>query len=71
MQFGVGLIGVIYILDELSIGLYLGDYRKFIGLFEEFKDWGNTVVVVEYDEDIMKVLDYLVEMGFGAGEFGG
>ncbi|MCB0873086.1 MAG: excinuclease ABC subunit UvrA [Actinobacteria bacterium] len=70
-QIGSGLMGVLYILDEPSIGLHQRDNRKLIGTLERLRDQGNTVIVVEHDEDMMRSADHLVDMGPGAGEHGG
>jgi len=70
-QIGAGLMGVLYILDEPSIGLHQRDNRKLIGTLERLRDIGNTVLVVEHDEDMMRASDYLIDMGPGAGEHGG
>jgi excinuclease ABC subunit A len=65
------LVGVLYILDEPSIGLHQRDNDKLIGTLERLRDLGNTVIVVEHDEQMMRVADWLVDMGPGAGEHGG
>ena len=70
-QIGAGLVGVLYILDEPSIGLHQRDNRKLITTLERLRDIGNTVLVVEHDEDMMRSSDYLIDMGPGAGEHGG
>src|SRR5581483_8988678 len=70
-QIGSQLVGVLYILDEPSIGLHQRDNDKLIGTLERLRDLGNTVVVVEHDEQMMRVADWLVDMGPGAGEHGG
>ncbi len=70
-QIGAGLVGVLYILDEPSIGLHQRDNRKLIGTLERLRDIGNTVLVVEHDEDMMRSSDHLIDMGPGAGEHGG
>jgi len=70
-QIGSGLMGVLYILDEPSIGLHQRDNRKLIGTLERLRDQGNTVLVVEHDEDMMRSADHLIDMGPGAGEHGG
>jgi excinuclease ABC subunit A len=64
-------VGVLYILDEPSIGLHQRDNRKLIGTLERLRDIGNTVLVVEHDEDMMRSSDHLIDMGPGAGEHGG
>ncbi|HEX3805903.1 MAG TPA: excinuclease ABC subunit UvrA [Gaiellaceae bacterium] len=70
-QIGSQLVGVLYILDEPSIGLHQRDNDKLIGTLQRLRDLGNTVVVVEHDEQMMRVSDWLVDMGPGAGEHGG
>ncbi|MEZ4776287.1 MAG: excinuclease ABC subunit UvrA [Bacteroidia bacterium] len=68
---GSGLVGSMYILDEPSIGLHARDTDKLIDVLESLRDQGNTVVVVEHDEGIMKKADQLIDLGPGAGELGG
>src|SRR5881227_1908261 len=70
-QIGSQLVGVLYILDEPSIGLHQRDNDKLIGTLERLRDLGNTVIVVEHDEQMMRSADWLVDMGPGAGEHGG
>src|SRR5881392_415337 len=70
-QIGSQLVGVLYILDEPSIGLHQRDNGKLIGTLERLRDIGNTVVVVEHDEEMMRRSDWLVDMGPGAGLHGG
>jgi excinuclease ABC subunit A len=70
-QIGSQLVGVLYILDEPSIGLHQRDNNKLIGTLERLRNLGNTVVVVEHDEQMMRSADWLVDMGPGAGEHGG
>jgi excinuclease ABC subunit A len=70
-QIGSQLVGVLYILDEPSIGLHQRDNDKLIGTLDRLRDLGNTVVVVEHDEQMMRSSDWLVDMGPGAGEHGG
>ena len=70
-QIGSQLVGVLYILDEPSIGLHQRDNTKLIGTLERLRDLGNTVLVVEHDEQMMRAADWLVDMGPGAGEHGG
>ncbi|MEA2147819.1 MAG: excinuclease subunit, partial [Solirubrobacteraceae bacterium] len=70
-QIGSSLVGVLYILDEPSIGLHQRDNEKLIGTLDRLRDLGNTVLVVEHDEDMMRAADHLVDMGPGAGEHGG
>src|SRR5438105_4082821 len=70
-QIGSQLVGVLYILDEPSIGLHQRDNARLIGTLERLRDIGNTVVVVEHDEEMMRRADWLVDMGLGAGLHGG
>jgi excinuclease ABC subunit A len=70
-QIGSQLVGVLYILDEPSIGLHQRDNDKLIGTLERLRNLGNTVLVVEHDEQMMRSADWLVDMGPGAGEHGG
>ena len=70
-QIGSSLMGVLYILDEPSIGLHQRDNDKLIKTLEHLRDLGNTLVVVEHDEDTMRAADYIVDIGPGAGEHGG
>src|SRR2546426_4435078 len=70
-QIGSQLVGVLYILDEPSIGLHQRDNNKLIGTLERLRDLGNTVLVVEHDEQMMRSSDWLIDMGPGAGEHGG
>ena len=70
-QIGSSLVGVLYILDEPSIGLHQRDNDKLIGTLKRLRDLGNTVIVVEHDEDTMRASDYLVDIGPGAGIHGG
>ena len=70
-QIGSGLVGVMYVLDEPSIGLHQRDQMKLIGTLTALRDLGNTVVVVEHDEDTMLAADQLIDMGPGAGVEGG
>ncbi len=70
-QIGSQLVGVLYILDEPSIGLHQRDNERLIGTLERLRDLGNTVLVVEHDEQMMRTADWLVDMGPGAGEHGG
>ena len=70
-QIGSGLVGVAYILDEPSIGLHQRDNDKLIGALEHLRDLGNSLIVVEHDEDTMLAADYIVDIGPGAGEHGG
>ena len=68
---GSSLVGSMYILDEPSIGLHSRDTERLIGVLKQLRDLGNTVVVVEHDEDIIRAADWLVDMGPGAGRLGG
>ena len=70
-QIGSGLVGVAYILDEPSIGLHQRDNDKLLSTLLHLRDLGNTVLVVEHDEDTMRAADYIVDIGPGAGEHGG
>ncbi|MDO5851492.1 MAG: excinuclease ABC subunit UvrA [Methanobacteriaceae archaeon] len=70
-QIGSGLVGVLYILDEPSIGLHQKDNQKLIETLKHLRDIGNTLVVVEHDEETMTASDYIVDIGPGAGEHGG
>lgn len=70
-QIGAGLMGVLYILDEPSIGLHQRDNERLIATLEQLRDLGNTVIVVEHDEDTIRSADFVVDMGPGAGEHGG
>ncbi len=70
-QIGSGLVGVAYILDEPSIGLHQRDNDKLLGALKHLRDLGNTLIVVEHDEDTMMAADYLVDIGPGAGAHGG
>ena len=70
-QIGAGLMGVLYILDEPSIGLHQRDNERLIATLERLRDLGNTVIVVEHDEDTIRHADYVIDMGPGAGENGG
>ena len=70
-QIGSGLVGVAYILDEPSIGLHQRDNDKLLGTLKHLRDLGNSVIVVEHDEDTMLAADYIVDIGPGAGEHGG
>ncbi|MCR5147567.1 MAG: excinuclease ABC subunit UvrA [Eubacterium sp.] len=70
-QIGSGLVGVSYILDEPSIGLHQRDNDKLIASLKSLRDLGNTLIVVEHDEDTMKAADYIVDIGPGAGKNGG
>ncbi|MGN0385473.1 MAG: excinuclease ABC subunit UvrA [Lachnospiraceae bacterium] len=70
-QIGSGLVGVCYILDEPSIGLHQRDNDKLLGALKNLRDLGNTLIVVEHDEDTMREADYIVDIGPGAGSHGG
>jgi excinuclease ABC subunit A len=70
-QIGAGLMGVLYILDEPSIGLHQRDNDRLIATLKNLRDQGNTVIVVEHDEDTIRSADYVIDMGPGAGELGG
>jgi len=70
-QIGSGLTGVMYVLDEPSIGLHQRDNDRLIGTLQHLRDLGNSVIVVEHDEDMIRTADYVVDMGPGAGEHGG
>ena len=70
-QIGSGLVGVAYILDEPSIGLHQRDNDKLLNTLNSLRDLGNTLIVVEHDEDTMRAADFLVDVGPGAGEHGG
>ncbi|MCH3968704.1 MAG: excinuclease ABC subunit UvrA [Atopobiaceae bacterium] len=70
-QIGAGLMGVLYVLDEPSIGLHQRDNDRLIKTLERLRDMGNTVIVVEHDEDTIRAADYVIDMGPGAGERGG
>jgi excinuclease ABC subunit A len=70
-QIGSGLVGVLYVLDEPSIGLHQRDNRRLIDTLTRLRDMGNTLIVVEHDEDTIHVADWIVDIGPGAGEHGG
>ena len=70
-QIGSSLMGVLYILDEPSIGLHQRDNHKLLNTLKNLRDLGNTVIVVEHDEDTMREADFLVDIGPGAGVHGG
>jgi len=70
-QIGAGLVGVMYVLDEPSIGLHQRDNDRLLGTLKHLRDIGNTVIVVEHDEDAIRAADYVVDMGPGAGTHGG
>jgi excinuclease ABC subunit A len=68
---GSALVGTLYVLDEPSIGLHARDNARLIGILRQLRDQGNTVLVVEHDEDMIRVADHIVDIGLGAGEQGG
>ena len=70
-QIGSALVGVLYVLDEPSIGLHQRDNARLVATLERLRDLGNTVLVVEHDEQTMRAADHLVDLGPGAGEHGG
>jgi excinuclease ABC subunit A len=70
-QIGCGLVGVLYVLDEPSIGLHQRDNRRLLDTLEQLRDLGNTVVVIEHDEETMRTADWIVDLGPGAGADGG
>src|SRR5947209_14112653 len=70
-QIGSGLIGMLYVLDEPSIGLHPKDNVKMIATLRRLRDLGNTVIVVEHDEDTIRAAEHIVEMGPGPGVHGG
>jgi excinuclease ABC subunit A len=70
-QIGANLTGVLYVLDEPSIGLHQRDNRKLLATLSRLRDLGNTVIVVEHDEETIRVADYVVDLGPGAGDLGG
>src|SRR5438876_904826 len=70
-QIGANLTGVLYVLDEPSIGLHQRDNRKLLGTLSRLRDLGNTVIVVEHDEETIRTADYVIDLGPGAGEHGG
>jgi excinuclease ABC subunit A len=70
-QIGSGLTGVMYVLDEPSIGLHQRDNDRLIDTLKHLRDIGNSVLVVEHDEDMMRAADHIIDMGLGAGMHGG
>ena len=70
-QIGCGLVGVVYILDEPSIGLHPRDNAMLLASLQDLRDQGNTVIVVEHDEDTMRAADHIVDFGPGPGVRGG
>jgi len=70
-QIGSGLMGVLYICDEPTIGLHPADIHRLVGTMKRLRDLGNTILIVEHDEAMMRAADYIIDMGPGAGEHGG
>ena len=70
-QIGSSLTGVLYVLDEPSIGLHQRDNRQLLATLARLRDLGNTVIVVEHDEETIRTADYVIDLGPGAGEHGG
>jgi excinuclease ABC subunit A len=70
-QIGSGLMGVLYVCDEPSVGLHAVDNHRLIGTLQRLRDLGNTVIIVEHDETVMRAADHLIDLGPGAGELGG
>ncbi|STM59735.1 excision nuclease subunit A [Escherichia coli] len=70
-QIGAGLVGVMYVLDEPSIGLHQRDNERLLGTLIHLRDLGNTVIVVEHDEDAIRAADHVIDIGPGAGVHGG
>jgi excinuclease ABC subunit A len=70
-QIGANLTGVLYVLDEPSIGLHQRDNRRLLGTLARLRDLGNTIIVVEHDEETIRTADYVIDLGLGAGELGG
>ncbi|MBI4283656.1 MAG: excinuclease ABC subunit UvrA, partial [Chloroflexi bacterium] len=70
-QIGSGLMGVLYICDEPTVGLHPADGARLIGTLQKLRDLGNTILIVEHDEAVMRAADYIIDMGPGAGEHGG
>ena len=70
-QIGSRLMGVLYVLDEPSIGLHARDNARLLATLEELRDQGNTVLVVEHDEETIRTADWMLDLGPGAGEHGG
>ena len=70
-QIGAGLVGVMYVLDEPSIGLHQRDNERLLGTLTRLRDLGNTVIVVEHDEDAIRAADHVLDIGPGAGVHGG
>jgi excinuclease ABC subunit A len=70
-QIGAGLVGVMYVLDEPSIGLHQRDNERLLGTLVHLRNLGNTVIVVEHDEDAIRAADHVIDIGPGAGVHGG
>src|SRR5207247_4264629 len=70
-QIGSGLTGVLYVLDEPTIGLHPRDNRRLLGALQRLRDLGNTLIVVEHDREVIASADYLLDFGPGAGDRGG
>ena len=70
-QIGAGLVGVMYILDEPSIGLHQRDKKRLLNTLIKLRDIGNTVIIVEHDEDSIRLADFVIDIGPGAGVHGG
>lgn len=70
-QIGAGLVGVMYVLDEPSIGLHQRDNERLLGTLVHLRNLGNTVIVVEHDEDAIRAADHVIDIGHGAGVHGG
>ncbi|MBF3314101.1 excinuclease ABC subunit UvrA, partial [Leptospira borgpetersenii serovar Hardjo-bovis] len=70
-QIGAGLVGVMYVLDEPSIGLHQRDNERLLGTLIHLRNLGNTVIVVEHDEDAIRAADHVIDIGPGAGVHGG
>ena len=68
---GSSLVGVLYILDEPTVGLHQRDTRRLITTLKNLRDLGNTIIIVEHDEDTIKSADHIIDLGPGAGEYGG
>ena len=70
-QIGSGLTGVLYVLDEPSIGLHQRDNKRLLKTLQKLKNLGNTIIVVEHDEEAIRTSDYIIDVGPGAGVYGG
>jgi len=70
-QIGSGLMGVLYVCDEPTVGLHPADDSRLINTLKKLRDLGNSILVVEHDEAMMRAADYIIDMGPGAGEHGG